>query len=210
MERPGDRCEFCERYANEREEEYQHVVQAFSLRRGPPTNAAGRASLRKAEQRMRELFKRKGGDGRFDYPPEDLLESHSWWYIPYRGIGCNGHIVDKKSGYVNWLGSGVRLSDCFWGHDRGLYCDLVDFTFDVNTDTQLAMRLLPLFKHTHAVGGRTPPSEPVWYRKSELESEFASQFPTFRRHFVWPHIPVLRRAYEHEGLRFSCCVSKGA
>jgi hypothetical protein len=161
---------------------------------------------------MRELFKAKGGSGRFDYPPEDLLESHSGWYIPYGGVGCSGFIVDKKSGYVDWLGSGIGidLSHCFWGHDRGLYCDLVDFTFDVNTDTQLAMRLFALFRHTHSIGGGPPLSEPVWYRKSELESEFARQFPAFRRHFVWPHIPDLRRAHENEGLRFSCCVSKGA
>jgi len=78
---------------------------AFSLRRGLPASAAGRESLQKAEQRMKE-FKPTAFSGGFDYPSNDLLESESWWYIPQCGVGCFGFIVDKQSGYVDWLGSG--------------------------------------------------------------------------------------------------------
>jgi len=168
-------------------------------------------TLKDAEDAIRRKFADKEWAKEIKYDLSQVTENERWWHIPYGWIGCFGFIVNKSDLDVNWLGSAsMSLDDCFWGHDHGVYCDLVDFTFDVNTDAKLAMRLLPLFKHTHSVRGGPPLSEPVWYRESELESEFARQFPAFRRHFVWPHIPNLRRAYENEGLRFSCCVSKGA
>jgi hypothetical protein len=118
--------------------------------------------------------------------------------------------VNKSDGYVIWLGSGLGLEDCFWGHDHGLVVDLVDFSFAPATDLGLAARLLAKFKHTRANTRGDLPTEPVWYRESEIAEAISSQFPVFKRHFVWHAIPQLRNASEHDGLLFTSTLSRGA
>lgn len=170
-------------------------------------------TIKDAEEAIRrKLAQEKFNAGEIKYDVSEVVENDRWWYVPFSWIGCFGFIVNKSDLYVNWLGSALHpnLEECLWGHDHGLYCEFVDFSFAPDTDTQLALRLLPKFKHTHAPDGAAPLSDPAWYSESEIQLAFERQFPTFRRHFVWYAIPALRIAYEKEGLRFSCVVSKEA
>jgi hypothetical protein len=166
-------------------------------------------TMREAEDAIRRRFAADGFRGQLEYDPGKVIETDRWWYIPCCWIGCAGFIVNKDDLYVNWLGSSVSLEQCFWGHDHGVYCDLVDFAFAPDSDTGLAARLVSRFKHMHPNARGVRPTEPVWYRESELPTAVSSQFPTFRRHFVWFGIPELFHAYENSGLRFTCCLSKG-
>jgi hypothetical protein len=166
------------------------------------------ATLREAEDAIRRRFVADGFRGTLEYASDKVIETQRWWYIPFCWIGCLGFIVSKDDLYVNWLGSGVTLEQCFWGHDRGVFCDLVDFAFARDTDPAVAERLLRQFKHMHANARGVLPSESVWYRDSEIPQAVSSQFPVFIRHFVWFAIPELMRAYEKDGLRFTCGLSK--
>src|SRR5258706_638458 len=197
-------CERCQSEAAHHEQKMQNVMEEFSLVRGAPKIGESRVSLDFALASIQKRVDRDRFQGTISYNARDLLRSQTWWYIPYRWIGCAGFIVNLNSGYVNWLGSALRLRDCFWGHQHGIVCDIVDFTFSPGTDKGLASRLLPRLKHMHPdVRGRLP-SEPVWYPEPEIPPALSNQFPTFKRHFVWFAIPELLHAHEKEGLRFTC------
>ena len=167
-------------------------------------------TMREAEDAIRRRFAAEAFRGELKYEPGNVIENESWWYIPYCWIGCAGFIVNKDDLYVNWLGSGLSIEKCFWGHDHSIFCDLIDFTFSADTNTELAARLLPRFKHMHPNARGILPNGPVWYRESEIPFALSNHFPTFRRHFVWSAIPELFHASEKEGLRFTCRLSKGA
>ncbi len=168
------------------------------------------STIHDAEDAIKRRFITDGFRGKLEYASDKVIETERWWYIPFTWIGCFGFIVSKDDLYVNWLGSGsaLTLEHCFWGHDHGVFCDLVDFSFSPDTDRTLAARLISGFKHTHANAKGGLLCEPVWYRDSEIPAALSSQFPNFRRHFVWSAIPELHRAYG-EGLRFTCGLSKG-
>ena len=168
--------------------------------------------IRDAEDAIRRRFAKDGFAGVLEYDTSKVIENDRWWYIPFCWIGCFGFIVSKDDLYVNWLcsASNLSLNECFWGHDHGLFCDLVDFTFSPNTDIKIAERLLPKLKHTNPDERGVPPKQPIWYRDSEVTFALSSKFPSFKRHIVWFAIADLRQAYEKEGLRFTCCLSKGA
>ena|SRR6266498_1610527 len=200
-------CWRCEREALDHEWEFKSLIKEFSLVRGPPDTDAARESLEFALRCIQKRLTEERFQMTVPCDTEDLLSSKTWWYVPYRWIGCRGFIVNLNEGYVNWLGSGLRLRHCFWGHEHGIVCDLVDFTFSPDTAAELAARLLPRFKHLHSNAGGVLPSAPVWYRESEIPAALSNQFPTFRRHFVWSAIPVLFHAYENEALRFTCSLS---
>jgi len=165
-------------------------------------------TLLEAEEAIRRRFAADVFRGQLKYEPAKVIETDRWWYIPFCWIGCAGFIVNKADLYVNWLGSGLGLEQCFWGHDHGVYCDLVDFAFSPETDTRLAARLVSRFKHMRPNARGVLPNEPVWYRESEIPMVISSQFPTFRRHHVWCGIPDLFHSCENDGLRFTCCLSK--
>ena len=202
-------CEHCERWAAEHEREFQRVIEEFSLIRGNPTTDAERASLDKALRCLQERLNQEQFEGTVPFNPDDLLRSRNWWYVPYRWIGCIGFIVSSENGYVNWLGSGsgIHLRECLWGHERGIFCDLVDFTFAQDTDPKLAVELVGKFHHMHPNSRGVLPRWPVPYRDSEIQSAFSIYFPTFSRHFIWSALPELARAYK-EGLRFTCRLAK--
>ena len=170
---------------------------------------AGR-TFREAEDAIRRRFAADGFRGTLRYEPAKVIETDRWWYIPYCWIGCLGFIVNRHDLYVNWLGSGPSLEQCFWGHDRGVFNDLVDFTFAQDTRMELAARLLGKFMHTRPNARGVLPWRAVWYRESEVPIVLSSQFPKFRRQFVWQAIPELLRACETEGLRFACGLSRKA
>jgi hypothetical protein len=200
-------CWRCEREALDHEWEFKSLIKEFGLVRGAPETDASRASLDFALTCIHKRLTKEQFSMSVSYDAQDLLCSGGWWYIPYRWIGCRGFIVNRDDGYVNWLGSALSLRDCFWGHERGVVCDLVDFTFSPDTDMEVALRLLPRFKHMHADASGRLPSEPVWYRESETPAALSNQFPTFKRHFVWFAIPDLFDACEKGGLRFTCSLS---
>lgn len=161
-------------------------------------------TIREAEDAIRRRFTADRFQGELRYDPAKVIETDQWWYIPYTWIGCKGFIVSKEDLYVNWLGSGLTLEECLWGHEHGVVYDLVDFSFAPNTDTGLAKQLVSRFKHMHPNASGMTPSEPVWYRDSEVEAAVSNQFPNFKRHFVWSTIPELMEAYDNERLRFTC------
>ncbi len=173
--------------------------------------SAHKATIREAEDAIRRRFVAEGFRGTLKYASDQVIETERWWYIPFRWIGCMGFIVNKDDLYVNWLGSGAMhtLEKCFWGHDHGIVYDLVDFAFSPDTDRTLAASLLARFQHMYPNARGVLPIEPVWYRDSEIPAALSSQFPNFRRHFVWAAIPELHQAYDN-GLRFTCELSKGA
>ncbi len=171
--------------------------------------SATTTTIRDAEDAIRRRFVAEGFRGTLEYDSDKRIETDRWWYIPFCWIGCAGFIVNKDDLYVNRLGSTLSLEQCFWGHEHGVFCDLVDFTFSPDTESAIASRLLLRFKHMHPNAGGVLPSEPVWYRNSEIPAALSSQFPVFRRHFVWFGIPELLHSYEKEGLRFTCDLSKG-
>ena len=172
--------------------------------------SATTATIREAEDAIRRRFVADGFRGTLEYASDKVIETDRWWYIPFCWIGCFGFIVSKDDLYVNWLGSSstVTLDLCFWGHDHGLFCDLVDFTFAADTDQLLAARLISQFRHMHPNARARLPREPVPYRDSEIPAALSSQFPNFRRHFVWFALADLHLAYE-KGLRFTSGLSKG-
>jgi hypothetical protein len=143
-----------------------------------------------------------------DYDQTRVIETDRWWFIPWGWIGCAGFIVNKEDLYVNWLGSALTLENCFWGHDHGIYHDLIDFSFSAETDRLVAARLIPRFKHMLPNAKGVLPNEPVWYRDSEIQPAIDRQFPFFKRHFIWYGIPELRRAYENNEVRFTCALSQ--
>jgi len=166
--------------------------------------------FQRAEDAIRQRFKTDGFRGKMKYDTTETIENDRWWYIPFCWVGCAGFIVNKSDLYVNWLGSGIKLELCFWGHDRGIFSDMVDFTFSQDTSKDLAMRLISKFQHMQPNSRGALPSYPVWYRDSEIPSAYSSQFPVFRNHFVWFAIPELFRACETEGLQFTCCLTAKA
>ncbi|HWB59878.1 MAG TPA: hypothetical protein VG733_10305 [Chthoniobacteraceae bacterium] len=194
----------------------------FGLKSGLPEDPEDKASLSLADNRWREFLRRhnreRGNyteaelrelDASYVYEPAGLLQSPDWWYIPCGWIGCFGFIINKNDSHINWLGSFFAmtwspLQLCFWGHNHGLYCDLVDFTFAPNTSMQLAGRLLRHFQPMAPdAQGRTP-ERPRPYDESEIEHALASQFPTFKNHYVYGNaIREIKRAYENETLRFT-------
>jgi len=211
-----------------RSPEYAALIPEFSLIRGYPQDPEGQASLAAAEKNIVELRRISGERARskltaselaelvsmeeklglrefaLTYNRDNILQSSEWWYIPRGGIGCGGYIVNKKDCYVNWLGSGVGgLRQWFWGHNRGLYCDLIDFTFAPDTSLDLAGRLLRRFQSLAPDAQGRIPVEERWYHEFEIEPALRSQFPTFKNHFVWIAIPDIKAACENEGLRFT-------
>lgn len=166
-------------------------------------------TIRDAEDAIRRRFRKDDFRGPLVYASDRVIETDRWWYIPFCWIGCAGFIVSKDDLYVNWLGSSLTLEQCFWGHDHGVVCDLVDFTFLPATDRAVAARLLSRFKHRGSSVRGVPPAEPVWYQDSEIPDAMSRLFPVFSRHFVWFGIPELMQAYERDGLRFTCKLSKG-
>jgi len=199
-------CWRCERESLDHEWEYKRLIKQFSLRRGPPADDASCASLDFALLCIQKRLARDRFRMTVPYLPQDLLRAETWWYIPYRWIGCKGFIVNAADGYVNWLGSALDLQDCFWGHERGVFCDVVDFTFAANTEAKVAVRILQHFRHLRPNEKGQSPREPAPYRDSEIASAMTAQFPTFRSHFVWYAIPALLKAWENEGLRFTCAL----
>jgi hypothetical protein len=157
---------------------------------------------------MRKRLAKEKFRGDVQCDPKFLLCGRTWWYIPYRWIGCSGFIVSMDDGYVNWLGSALKLRQCFWGHERGVFCDMVDFEFAPNTNRELVARLLRSFKHNFPNALGELPSEPVWYQASEIPAAIEKQFPLFKRHFVWFATEPLMNACEKESLRFTCRLAR--
>jgi hypothetical protein len=166
-----------------------------------------RNPLSAVDDAIRRKFASEGRQAKLQYDPSKVVESDKWWYIPCGWIGSHGCIVNKSDLYVNWLGSAVSVEMSIWGHEHGLFCDLVDFAFAPDTDMKLAARVLVRFKHTNPNAAGVDPKEPVWYREPEVGPALSRHFPMFRRHFVWLGIPEIRNAYEKEGLRFTSALS---
>ena len=168
-------------------------------------------TLRDAELAIRHKFVASGFRGELRYDAAKVVETERWWFVPCGWIGCAGCIVNKGDLYVNWLGSCPDVvADCFWGHDRGLFNDLVDFTFAPETDRSVAEKLVLEFKHMHPNVRGVHPQQPVPYRDSEVAAAVSSHFPTFHRHNVWLAIPAIRRASEIHGLQFTSELSTSA
>ncbi|MFO1501310.1 MAG: hypothetical protein U1G07_23465 [Verrucomicrobiota bacterium] len=161
-----------------------------------------------AEEAIRRRFTSEGFKGELRYDAARVIENDRWWYFPCGWIGSQGCIVNKDTLYVNWLGSSVCLEHCLWGHDHGLFVDLVDFSFAPETNLDIARRLVSRFWHMRPDSNGRQPREPVPYRDSEVDSALSSQFPHFRRHLVWYAIPEIRRAFETSGLRFTSALSE--
>lgn len=171
------------------------------------------STIRDAEEAIKHKFAEEnptGFDGPLRYEASGVVENERWWYIPCGWIGCSGCIVNKHDLYVNWLGSALSQPDYFWGHDHGIFHDLVDFAFASDTDRELAAKLILRFQHMHPNARGVYPKQPVWYLDRDIPSALAAQFPNFRRHFVWFAIPEIRQATETNGLRFTSILSNRA
>jgi hypothetical protein len=161
-------------------------------------------TLHDAEAAIRARFKADGAGIELRYDETQIVETDRWWYFPCSWLGCKGLIVDKRDLYVNWLGSGLCLDDCFWGHDRGLVHDAVDFTFTDEIDANVLTIRSLVGRFQHYVPRRSNPAEEflAWYLEPEIDGAITRQYPTFRRHFVWSAIPDLRKAVEARAVSF--------
>lgn len=201
-------CWRCEREAWDKEREIKSLIQEFSLVRGVAEKDEAKASLGFALECIQKRLANERFQMTIPYKAENLLRSETWWYVPYVWTGCRGFIVNVNDGYVNWLGSALSLQQCFWGHNRGVFCDLVDFTFSPDTKQELAGRMLLGFKHRIPNAHSVLPNESVFYEASEVSAVITNHFPNFRRHFVWFGIPNLMEAAAKEGLKFTCRLSE--
>lgn len=165
-------------------------------------------TLKEAEDAIRARFRRDGTTHELKYDSKKVVETSNWIYVPCGWIGSAGCIVNRADGYVNFLGSALELDDCFWGHERGVFCDVVDFEFDRQTEVDLVAKLLRKFQHMHANAQGNEPNQPVWYRDSEIAEAIWRQFPFFKRHFVWYAIPEIRSAAGENGLLFKSTLSR--
>jgi hypothetical protein len=168
--------------------------------------------LDEVDDAIRRKFASEGFRGVLKYDRSEAEETEHWWFIPYGWIGCSGCIVNKRDLYVNWLGSALPREMFVWGHERGIFHELLDFSFAPDTPRELAGRLLRRFKYQNPK--RTGSHDNLlWYRDEEVSAALENHFPTFRSHFVWygiPEIPEIRKACEEEGLRFTCVPSSQA
>ena len=171
---------------------------------------AAATTFREIDAAIRLKYASEGLQSDLRYDPKLVREGDHWWYVPCGWIGSLGCIVDKRDLYVNCLGSGLSLDMCIWGHEHGIFHDLVDFTFAQGTDLNLAAALLLRFQHTRPNAAGMRPNRPVWYRYGEIASALSTQFPIFRRHFVWSGIPEIRDAHERDGMSFASTLSKVA
>ena len=169
-----------------------------------------KSPLEAVDDAIRRKFASEGFQGQLKYDATQVIETDRWWYIPCGWIGSAGCIVNKRDLYVNWLGSALPGDMCIWGHEHGIFHDLIDFAFAPDTDMKLARKLLMRFKHMHPDAASVQPEHPVWYRETEIDAALSRQFPIFRRHFAWYGIPEIRRAYENDGLRFTATLSTAA
>ena len=201
-------CRRCEEETLRHEQEYERLAKEFSLERGAPVTKSASESLSFALSCIQARVKKERFNMTVSYKAEDLLHHANWWYVPYRWIGCNGFIVNKQDGYVNWLGSALTLRQCFWGHERSVFTDMVDFKFSPQTDKAIVTSLLGHFKHLPTDSNEPTSSEPIWYQGKEIEPALLNQFPLFKNHFVWFCIPYLMEASEKHGLHFTCSLAK--
>jgi hypothetical protein len=180
------------------------MARELSLQLGPPRTPVEQASLDRALARMQRRMDAQGFKGKIKFDPSQLLRASDWWYIPFGWIGCFGFIVSDAGEYVNWLGSSsvLRMQDCFWGHEHGAVCGLVEFTIHDYSDASV---LLELFPHLQkAVPSRFAPYRMVSFFQAEIAMEIKAGFPRFQNYFVWHAIPVLRRLKESGDLVFTC------
>jgi hypothetical protein len=184
------------------------LVNKYALVRGAPDSDEARASLDFALARIRQRLEDEQFQGTLEYDARDLLHNQRWWYIPFIWVGCNGFVVNLDTGYVNWLGSAFCLDLCFWGHEQGLFCDTVDFSFEPDTNIQLAGKLVGRFMREPHRWVASESDEFVRYHEFEINTALTTIFPNFRRHFVWYAIPDLRDACENEGLRFTSTLAE--
>jgi len=198
---PSLPCPFCEEHIRKEEEEawdrlWRAARDEFALIAGPPATESDRASLELALEAMHRRLEKDGfqDDLRFDHIK--LLRCDDWWYIPFSWIGCFGFIVDRRDGYVDRLSSGLMtLSDCFWGHNRGIICDPIDFTFtpEVSASEETILSLVKIFRRCV----RTTPGGDLDYVRYSIEDAreaIKTRFPTFKFHYAWAAIPELREA----------------
>lgn len=167
----------------------------------PPRAFANPPTLRDAEDAIRRHLKKPAHP--LHYDPALLVETERWWYIPYGWIGCGGFIVDKHDLAINELGSALSLEDSFWGHDHGIVCDPVDFTFTAdikphwNTVWDIVDRFQRPLPRFYLLG-----RDYDFYPAEDVRPAIIAQFPTFRAHFVWYAIPILRAAVEARAVSF--------
>ena len=174
------------------------------------SDTSSQRTIKDAEDAIRKRFAAEGFKGQRKYDPARVIETSRWWYIPFTWIGCAGFIINKSDLYVNWLGSILPLSVAIWGHDRGIFNDWVDFTFDPATDTKIAAQAALSFKHMRPNDKGRLPSEPIFYLERQIAAAVAEQFPYFKRHIVWQTTETLFRLSQTHGLQFTCSLSKPA
>lgn len=192
------------------EETWAHdLIAEFSLIPGPPTTADDRASLDCALAAIQLRLDQAQVQEPIRFDADQLLRCDEWWYVPFGWIGCAGFIVDRRDGYVNWLGSSLMLSDCFWGHHHGIFCGPVDFTFtsDLETSYATALDLVKQFRRYTPNDGLLELDD-YWYSEPASKRALDLQFPQFPTHFVWGAIPALRRATAAGLISFHAAASK--
>lgn len=203
-------CAYCAereaRWARDR----RTLIAEFSLTAGPPTTAADIASLEFALAAMQAHLDQAQFQEPIKFDATGLLRCDEWWYIPFGWIGCYGFLVDRRDGYVNWLGSAMMtLNDCFWGHTRGIFCAPIDFTFTCDRDASYAtvLDLVSQFRRCTADTGRLEIDD-FSYSKEAAKHAIDRQFPHFKHHFAWLAIPALRQASEAGLISFHAEASK--
>jgi hypothetical protein len=199
-----EREDWCKEQKDEWDRRWRAAKEEFSLISGPPTNESDRASLKLALEAMRRRFEKDRFQGELRFDHAKLLRCDNWWYIPFSWIGCFGFIVDRRDGGVDWLSSGfMTLSDCFWGHNRGIICGPIDFTFtpEVSASEDTILSLVKMFRRC-VRRAQSEDLDYVGYSIEDAMEAIKTRFPTFKFHCAWGAIPAIREATERELISF--------
>jgi hypothetical protein len=120
---------------------------------------------------------------------DGACEAATWWFVPYRWIGCAGFFVDKIDGLVTQLGSCHQPDLYFWAHDRGFRypCDLiVEQVYDL-AGTVAFLKSVLAYPEADQRPGRGWSSEALTQALGALPCRFRHQdfwfeLPEFRSH----------------------------
>ncbi len=143
-----------------------------------------------------------------EFHDDEVVESESWWYIPFVWMGCAGYIIDKRDGYINQLGSCHPLDLCFWAHERNIkysYSDLVVSKITNLTETIATLKRLgnsapinPIRNKSDDSGNRNR-----FLTDSDIEKHLASLPAVFENQFLWFTIPALKKSEDAGDFEFA-------
>lgn len=146
--------------------------------------------LKEALRTVREYAREKGAAW-FRPPPDGLVDRPGYWFFHVGYIGSAGVIVDKDSGRLHVMGSGLSLDDMFWGHENGFSGERQILRVTKVNDTMETVEFL-----FYAVSGGPGSTRDPHPRRAWLEQLLRELPVEFRSQSLWLSIPAFRHVRE--------------